>query len=474
MSQLYYEYKNCILPRSGRLEPKLKPSFTLITWPNGKPCSLVNFWLSDLSRRTTGQSVKQYCVNITPLLLFCYKRKLELSDFSDQSLHELVEELTEERRVNGERQKQNNHVNAIIDSIIIFYIWLRDVGDPRVYGRVIGEANQSPNIIVKPVKSRYGRIGYEHESHVAPSVDLHQKHAIPQSSISAIEDEIFLESDPEYYPGDGKHKFKAKSGRSGAFQKYLYERRSFSVWMFKRTGLRPDELCSMPWAKNSNVLDNNMLYIPTRKRRTDSLTLRPFKITSDAALSVNHYLLARDKFLRSLQESGRTAVFGSVMLLTEDGDDLSAGSLTRDFGRVVVRAGLSDVRACLSMFRHRFITIEILLHLKMIFDNKKPTRAMLSPPVIKSIEERIRKKTGHGLGKSIWTYFDSALDMMNLWGSVDKAISQVSQIGDIEDKMTRLRYDVRASSVDDQRLAEQLQALRLELLSLQAKLGLAR
>lgn len=474
MHKLYFEYVNCLLPRVGRRVPKLKPSFAIMTWPNGKPCSLVNFWLSDLSSSTTGQTVKQYCVNITPLIHYCHGFKVDLFNFSDADLNKLVEVIAKQRRSNGERQKQNNQVNAVIDAIVLFYIWLRDVGSPRDFKRAIGDIAQSPNITVKPVKTRFGRIGYQHESHLVPSTDLHSKHPMPQASISAIEDQIFLESDPDYYPGVARHKFRPSSCAVTAFQKYLFERRSFAVWMFKRTGLRPDELCSMPWSDNLNVQRSKLLYIPTRKRRTDGLTLRPFKISTDAALTVGHYLFAREEYVQSLVAAGCGYSIGAVMLLTEDGKGLSAASLTRDFSRVVERAGLSDVRACLSMFRHRFITMEILLHLKEIFSDKTPTRALLSPPVIKSIEERIRKKTGHGLGVSIWTYFDAALDMIDLWKDVDRAISHFGQLEDIENKMQRLKYDIRDSSTGDIELAEQLQALQKEVSAMQEKLALGR
>ncbi|KOP57778.1 hypothetical protein OX90_04895 [Pseudomonas coronafaciens pv. porri] len=114
------------------------------------------------------------------------------------------------------------------------------------------------------------------------------------------------------------------------------------------------------------------------------------------------------------------------------------------------------------------------MHLKEVFSDEQPTRALLSPPVIKSLEERIRKKTGHGLGVSIWTYFDAALDMINLWKDVDRAILNLGQLEDIEDKMQRLKYDIRDSSTGNIALTEQLQALQKEVSAMQAKLALGR
>lgn len=473
MSQLFQEYRDCLLPRVGRVRLKLKSSLAIIAWPNGKPCSLINFWLSDLSQKTTGQTIRQYCVNITPLLRYCHCKHIQFRDFADANLAELSEELVLQIRLNGERQKQNNQVNAVIDAVISFFIWLRDVGNPRLFKNSIGEAGQAPNITVVPVKNKFGRIGYQHIAHVPTATDLHHKHAMPKAIISAIEDQVFLESDPGYYQGSAKHKFNSGSGRSQAFQKYLFERRSFSTWMFQRTGLRPSELCSMPWVNNVDIVKSCILYIPTGKRRTEGLNLRPFKITAEAALEVNHYLVARSEYIQHLAGEGIYSEISDVMLLSESGGGLAVGSLTRDFSRLVKRAGLSEVRTCLSMYRHRFITSEILLHLKEFFGSESPTKASLSPPVIKSIEERIRKKTGHGLGKSIWTYFDSALNFISLWGGVDHAVSQLNHLEDVEDKIKRLRYDVRGSA-EGEELSARLDALQREVIEMQAKLGLVR
>lgn len=469
--QLYFEFKNCLLPRPGRVVPKLRRSYALMTWPNGKPCALINFWLNDIAKRTTGQTVKQYCVNITPLVRFAYKRKIDLLNFNDGDLVELSIKLTAERRPNGERKKQNNQVNAVVDTILLFYIWLRDVGNPREYGHLVGEEGSVPNLTVKLTVGAFGRRVHMHEAHVEHNADLHEKTAMPQSSITAIEDQIFIESTLGSETLPSVHRQNSDSDRSKAVKAYLFERRSFSLWMFLRTGLRPSELCLMPWHLNCRVIDSNLLYLPTEKRRTDNLALRVFKITLDDSLSVNYYLEARAKFIYSLQQLGLFNEAGHTMLLTESGTDLAVGSLTRDFSRLVQRAGLSNVRACLSMFRHRFITKEIIIHLKETFGKKLPTRAMLSPPVIKSLEERIRKKTGHGLGESIWTYFDTAFNMLKIWENVDIALNNFNRVDVLEDKVRRLRYRVINSSDDSVILSEQVRKLHEELFQLRSQMG---
>ncbi|PHN23294.1 hypothetical protein AO256_24795 [Pseudomonas syringae] len=294
---------------------------------------------------------------------------------------------------------------------------------------------------------------------------------MPRSTITQIEDQIFTEC----YQGDDTSsvaRVTISSVRMLAFLNYLHERRVFALWMFKKTGLRPEELCTMRLSKNAKVLETLLLYLPTRKRRTDGPALRTFKISLDGALTVQHYIDARAVFLESLG-SARSEIYVDSMLLTEQGAALSAGSLTKDFSRVIQRAGLDDVRACLSMLRHRFITLEIMLHLKDISRSDRPTRGMINDAVVKSIEERIRKKTGHKLGKSIWHYFDVAFDMMKFWGSVDKTVAEVNRLDDIEDKAKRLRVKVRKDIERAPWVEEEFAALRAEIATLRAQLGVA-
>lgn len=474
VGQLYFEYKDSLLPRAGRTIGKAKSSFALMVWPNGKPCVLVNTWLCDVSSRTTGQTCKQYCVNITPLIRYCGTKNVNLVDFSDEHLNDLSLSLTGEKTAAGGRKKQNNQVNAVIDTILIFYIWLRDVGSPFEYGHLIGLVGQSCNITVTTATNRFGQLCYKHEAHVEKSADLHEKHAMPDSTISILEDQVFLESVSHGERGGNANRVDADTEGSRALQIYLLERRNFSMWMFKRTGLRPAELCLMPWAENKNVLETNVLRIPTKKRRTESLALRVFKVSSDAALSVDYYLKAREAFLSFLRANGDRSSYGDVMLLTLDGGNLSAASLTRDFSRVVKRAGLADVRACLSMFRHRFITKEILLHLREIFGTKTLSRASISPPVIRSIQERIRKKTGHGLGDSIWTYFDTVFDMIELWADVDRAIENFDKIDDIEGQLKRVKQNVNRSALTNEFIFEQIKSLQDQLDKLRMQMGIVR
>lgn len=472
MSQIYQEFQNCLMPRLGFVRPKKKPHFALMYWPNGKPCALINFWLTELSATTTGQTVKQYAVWITPFVRYCYDQHKAFTKFYDGDMIELVR-LMDKEQVNGARVKTNDSINMMIDSIIAFLRWLQTNGNPTEHSNLVGLKALAPNVTIELGKDYMGKRRWIHAAHLERSTEGRAKVPMPRDVIVKIDDQIFLESDPSTFVGQKAHKLNSGSEKMIAVQKYLFERRNFSSWLFKRTGLRPEELSQIPLSKNLNVKVTGVLWLPTKKRRTEEPSYRYFKLSTEGALAVASYLDERSSFLESLKEKGVVCPPVDKMLLTETGGFLSAASLTRDFARIITRAGLNDVRACLSMFRHRFITVEVMAHMKDILKTDKPTRGLLSDAVVKSIEERVRVKTGHKLGKSIWHYFDAAFDMMGYWGEVDKTLDAMNRLEDTEYQANRLQHKIRTTPEAVLALERELRLLRQDIADLRSQLSIA-
>jgi len=416
--------------------------------------------------------VKQYAIWITPYVRYCYEFRVSLVDFTDDDMEKLVRRVSNET-TGREKVKENDAVNLMIDAVIAFLSWVQQEGNPVDHKNLVGLSASAPNLELKLVSGRFGRDSLKHVARLARSTPINVKVPMPRSIISKIEDQIYLESDPETFLGAHPHKFKSGSEPMLMVQRYLYERRFFCLWLFKRTGLRTEELSLMPLTNNLDVVKTLVMWLPTKKRRSDGLELRPFKLTPQAGLTVQHYLDARENYLDYLKRIGRAVLYIDKMMVTEDGLFLSASSITRDFSRIIVRSGVNDSRACLSMFRHRFITMEIMAHMKDLLKTDKPTRGMLNDAVIKSIEERVRKKTGHKLGQSIWNYFDTAFDMMKFWGGVEKTLSDVARIEDFEDGARRIEYKLRGEPGQSSVLAEELAALRKEVSELRRQLGVA-
>ncbi|EPA99387.1 hypothetical protein PG5_01940 [Pseudomonas sp. G5(2012)] len=434
--KLHIDYDACSIPRTRRSKNQRKKHYSVMIWPNGKPCSLINFWLLDVSLRTSGETLRQYCVHMSHFVRYCYANNLMLPDFDSTHLGKLQESLLAETSSDGLRIRQNNHINAILNSVVGFLVWLQERGDPHTYHNLAGTEPGVYNVLLEPAKNSYGRSYFKHEFSLTKNTPQHHKTGMPQQFIDAIENQIYLEDEQTE---------KSRASPNGIqWRNYLYERRAFIQWAMLRTGMRPAELEALPLDLNLAPATTKVLYIPTRKLRNDSLNIRPFKLNLDGAFNIQHYLEARRKFCDHLSKSGLASPIPNSFLLTKEGGPLTSRSLSKDFSRLVKRAGLNQDRVCLSMYRHRFITQEVLVHIKEVFHGETISRRSLTNAVVRNIEERIRKKTGHKLGNSIWHYFDTAFDMLGVWGSVDNTLSNLQSLSDAEDQLKKLQRQVKS------------------------------
>ncbi|MNV31859.1 hypothetical protein D3C71_1231810 [compost metagenome] len=234
----------------------------------------------------------------------------------------------------------------------------------------------------------------------------------------------------------------------------------------KNTGLRPEELTSIPIPPLIVIYKTRDLQIPTLKRRVEPPPIRHFRINLSSCRKVSRYLSARDEFIQCLGNCGIEPPHQNALFLTQQGTPLSSASLAKDFSRLAVGAGLGNEKVCLSMYRHRFITTEILIHLRELLETDKPNREILSEALIRTICERIRKKLGHGSPNSMWHYFDAAFDLLGVWGSIDSVLEHISDLDDIKDQLRCLNHVMlRDGASEEQKsmvasLQEQMSTIR--------------
>ncbi|WP_133248828.1 hypothetical protein [Pseudomonas sp. CC120222-01a] len=332
---------------------------------------------------------------------------------------------------------------------------------------LIGPADRNPKVTIeKLVNPMTGRAYYQHPSIPIDASEQNDKRAMPDNFIDAIENEISsLLISATAQDGLPQARF-VSQGLFKAQQEYLYSRRFFMNWIMKNTGLRPGELVSIPLTPLLNIYKTRDLQIPTLKRRMEPPPIRHFRLNLTGCGQVSRYLTARTVFLQSLIDNKIDPLHQDALFLTQQGTPLSAASLAKDFSRLAINAGLGDERICLSMYRHRFITTEILIHLRDLLDTDKPNREILSEPLTRTICERIRKKIGHGSPSSMWHYFDAAFDLLDFWGSIDAALDHLSELDDVKDQLRRLNYLMqRDGATDEQKsmvtsLQEQIDAMR--------------
>ena len=95
------------------------------------------------------------------------------------------------------------------------------------------------------------------------------------------------------------------------------------------------------------------------------------------------------------------------------------------------------------MFRHRFITREVIVYFKEFMSSSNKTRAMITDADYRSILKRIATKTGHGSEESLWHYIDLAWDEMGVWGNAEKGIQQLHAVDRLREDLLELKQSLK-------------------------------
>lgn len=98
---------------------------------------------------------------------------------------------------------------------------------------------------------------------------------------------------------------------------------------------------------------------------------------------------------------------------------MSRSALTKEFQRLCTTAGLST-RTCLSMFRHRFITLMVALELNQVLeeDQSFPVHSLAFADY-RTILTRVAAITGHADPASLMVYVHLAWDELKWFAGVD-------------------------------------------------------
>lgn len=434
-----------------------------LTWPDGAPCALANEWLRQQSRKKGGndrtETSRTYASQLSFLLRHCYKYRLDFFDLHDEDIQRLVTYLKKENIVKKgivQSRRNNNQIIAILQTIIRFLRWLQiqfTLNDDAI---LLGDESSSAQIHITIGRNpKTGHTTYTHASmpsQVAPKVD---KIPIPDEYISTLRDTIFYKcyGHSRAIPIDEPIE---KSSARTVKKRYLYERRMFSILMFKISGLRPMELCKIPLNENENSIKELAIYLPTGKTQDNDLPLRKFPLSIGEANRIEKYLNARSEFLSVVDKNIVNPDAAYAILLTEDCQPLNEKSLTRDFSRLVDAAGLGNVKLCLSMFRHRFITIEILLEMQNATKNPH-VAAIWNEGIRHSICAIVAAKTGHRSVESLYTYFHEAYKFSTKFNTYGDAVEHLRQVDDKIEALANQRYEIlRALALGqvDQEFAE--------------------
>lgn len=429
------EVKNYITTTtSPKLMKRKLQHYAMVDWPNGKPCCLVNEWLHHVAKTTTGNTVGTYAAQISFIVRFCYHRKIDFFSLTDDAIYEFKATLVDEVTNNDRKRRNNNTTRNIIQRTLGFLVWAQrnTINSLPCNFILIGEASTYPAITIQfRTNPKTGHRYFEHDSMPPESVPESDKLPIADSVISMLENEVSSICRSGHNPNE-------------IITNYLYERRLFCIWMLKRFGMRPNELILCSITQNTNIFATKELLLPTMKRRLDKPVLRMLKVSTSDALRFGRYITERKNFIQYFDSEYET----DALLLTPQLKPLKLCSLTKEFYRIKTAAGLNGHRVCMSMFRHRFITREVITALKEFMSTTGTTRDMMTESATFAILKRVATKTGHANPDSLWAYVAIAWASMDIWDSIDRAIEALQVADEILQDLNELYHNLSRTRFD--------------------------
>ncbi|WP_447741696.1 hypothetical protein [Pseudomonas laurentiana] len=424
MAQLYRILSDIKLPTGASPTMRTKQhivtysklnSLPLMFWPNGTPCHLANLWLMEIALSSSGkESAKTDAALITHLIRFCFTRDISFYELNDAYFKTFTQELTNETKpaINQTTRpaRNTNQTYSIQQISLNFLFWLQKKHPPHNQLPLIGESIEQPRIIIEFRYSPYRNSKYLwHPDLVTKAPPLNDKFPMPDKYIIKLRTAVY-----QRY-----HKLLKRTVRPNtqpnantiATLKYLYSRRMFTINMMTNFGLRPEELEEMPLDENLNILETLNIVLPTKKTRHNKISRR-LKITMGLAVTLNAYFEDRDEFINHLINEKKISAPLKNILLGKHGEPLIKSSLTKEFDRLCLDAGLYDRKVCLSMFRHRFISREVKAELLLRFKKKPELLNELTPALRESVARAVMPKTGHRRPNSIWHYVDEQYKLL--------------------------------------------------------------
>lgn len=433
--QLYNQIKDLELPSKVFLNDsanspknkKILESYFSYKWPNGMPCILVEMFLLHKSRfvsinKRDGGTIGNYASNLSHIVRYCYKRKLEFWELKHDHIDELVFELCNEKDISNLRVRNNNTVKTIIQSSIELLTWIQE--NIAVDRRIAGIDDRHTRFQIKLKKAKYkGPHGYTSICNVFPC-------RLPRSITPAVtpmsSDSIKKLWDTlDLIKSNGRVSNKLKGTFSKKEQsdhkEYMHKRRELQLALLEATGLRPQELVRIPCFENIKNLESSTLNIPTLKGRVDpKQNMRLIPIPRALAIKIELFItLHREKLIKRLLKANLIDSYSDVAdviyLNSENGGEVLPDAAYQEFRRLTVKSGIKQ-KNCQKMFRHRFITNMVKLHLISFMDkNPLKTRHVVTDNDYRTVLKKVASFTGHRNLDSLMHYIDLAWEEMDVF-----------------------------------------------------------
>ncbi|WP_426336995.1 hypothetical protein ACN9MY_06210 [Pseudoduganella sp. R-31] len=438
-------------------------SGAFVHWPSGHPCIPVNQYLIEQSYEWTGGSAQTYAFQLGQLVSYCGRRGKAFGELSDGDIKIFIRELSEEKTgaMTGGTKRNNNTIRNIIHRCICFLTWFQ-AALYRGAKPLIGRSGEGASITVTERWNKYlNRVEFGHRYMPEP-VSTERKLPVSRQVIEALEDAIEVKGTLERLHEMTRRAHGLDDEFSGACVDYLWARRRFILWLLQATGLRPGEMMLLTLSDLEAVIAcekdaKSTLLIPTLKRRRNDPPRRAFVLHGAQVESVRRYLIALRSWKTACRSHGiEKGNAGAVFLGTKPGEfggSLTLSALEKDFLELRNEAGLSGQQVCFSMFRHRFITLEVR---KLLKEFKLTGKKIVTDSDYRALLERVRQKTGHADVRSLWHYIDLARNDDGLWDNVEASEARAARLDSFNEELAAIRRDLSAGRLDAQAATDKI------------------
>ncbi len=432
----------------------IAPATFAVVWPDGNPCSLAEVYLISCLRqgasvREDGGSLRATVAKLSHLIRYCWDIKKDFWELDDEDVYQFVLILMGEKKPKSPmvRARDNNTVRLIIAAAVSFLLWLQA---EVLWGiKLIGVGKEfSIHLLERKVFDSYqNRRSVQRVYHRLPPKDTKE----PKRPISREKRDLLWAAvgklatativAPRWARNQGDLEF---------LLDYLKVRRELLLELLEATGARPGELSRLSVLANEGCYKSQVLVLTTLKRRRD--IERKIKLQPGVAMRLTVFLgKYRGNLLKLVQASGAIPKPNDRVFLGSSGCPMSERTMTSDFYRISKAAGLTDYQNCMSMFRHRYITKQVAIHLGIYLSENNKVATLMTDGDYRSILKKVATTTGHGSELSLLHYLDLAWEELNtndqiakaaaIDSSIESTVTQViSLIGNVE-KSAKSRSD---------------------------------
>jgi len=384
------------LGKNGRIGTAPADNIPMIRWPDGRWCWLANIHMQELygrglSRKDRGGTLLVYATNISALIRYCFRNRIDLIDLTDNEFTLFIKTLLGERRSDGSgaMARDANAVLAIGRNCIDFLACVGKFYDDDNFvgpkGRIIVERKRCA-IQVEGMNKKIFRIYWHHNSFPKPD---------PKKKRLPINTETLEKLREAVLP----------ASRSI----YLRKRRYVMIKLLEITGARRDEVASLTVksVREAARMEEPMLELITVKQPGGIDDKRTIPI---ARHDIEFLVEFIDKNRRQIikRTCGISNDDGFLLISETTGKRLRPNTITQEISILCTQAGIK-VKACPHMFRHRFVTkLFVALIEQHRFENEDDFRRALLDGL--TFKQQLQQWTGHKSINSVDIYLHMAFE----------------------------------------------------------------